>query len=148
MSSNQLSIKDIKNKCGGDLIVNNIQNTYNINSIGGDFNNAGRDININKVDNSNTDIIEILKELSDLLTKENLNEEDKDSALDCVELIQEQISAEEPKKHRIKNAWEKLISIVEKVPAIVSGVSKMKTALEAAQPQLQQLVSDLPRLPW
>lgn len=127
----------------------------NIGTVNGDVNNvtgnmykAGRDINLNSPHDNGTDAIELLKELRTLIEKEELDQEEKESVVDDIEVITEQMESEQPNKTRIKKAWESLAKFAAKVPAAVEGAVKIKETVEKIYPQLQTLVEGLPQLPF
>ncbi len=122
----------------------------NSGTINGSFNNAGRDNNITNYNvNVQTDINKTMEQLKELIKKENVSEADKECALDSIEVITEQIESHEPKKARIKNAWNNLIRLTSSMPTILSNASKIKDNIEQSVQYIEHIVGEsLPRLPF
>ena len=122
----------------------------NSGTINGSFNNAGRDNNITNYNvNVQTDINKTMEQLKELIKKENVSEADKECALDSIEVITEQIESHEPKKARIKNAWNNLIRLTSSMPTILSNASKIKDNIEQSIQYIEHIVGEsLPRLPF
>jgi glucosamine 6-phosphate synthetase-like amidotransferase/phosphosugar isomerase protein len=125
-------------------------NTINgdVNNIAGNMYKAGRDININSPHDNGTDAVDLLKELRILIEKEDFDTEEKESVVDDIEVITEQIESEQPNKTRVKKAWERLTKFATQIPVAVEGAVKIKETVEQIYPKLQILFDGLPQLPF
>lgn len=110
--------------------------------VGRDVNVAGRDITTATNQSSDiTKVLDELKALKELFESASISEEDKESIVDNIEVIEEQVSAEKPKKARIKNAWDSIVNVCSKLPALLSQGEKIKEAIEKVAPYIVKIVS-------
>lgn len=127
-----------------------ITNSTIFNGISGSNNNFGDNSNVivNSYNNGNQEeFIKLMSQLTELFKTEELSQEEKDSAIDSIEVITEQVTATEPKKTRIKNAWKNLINLAAKAPTVLAGASKIKDAIDKSAPYIERIAGeDLPKL--
>lgn len=128
----------------------NIENSTIINGVSGSNNNFGANSNItvNSYNNGNQEeLFNLMSQLTELFKAENLSQDDKDSVIDSIEVITEQVTAKEPKKARIKNAWNNIISIASKVPVALAEVSKLKDVIDKSSTYIESIAGEnLPKL--
>lgn len=132
----------------GDIFMGQFVN--NSGTINGSFNKAGRDNNITNYNtNMQTDINKAMEQLKELIKKENISGADKECAIDSIEVITEQVESQEPKKARIKNAWNNLIRLTANMPTILSNASQIKDNIEQSIQYIEHILGEsLPRLPF
>lgn len=94
-------------------------------------------VNVNNK-SSEESINEICKVVIDLLKKENIDEELKESIVDDIETIQEETNKEEPRTIKIKKAYDNVKKFALKLPeglikltAIATGLDKLISAVSS-----------------
>lgn len=66
--------------------------------------------------NDSQDIKELLESLKDLIIKEDFDEEEKEDVIDDLETIDQEISSENPRKVKIRKAWQGFKNFISKIP--------------------------------
>lgn len=133
---NQKSVEQYK-VCyiNGDFIMGT--KIVNEGNAGGDIIIGGKNVNVCKINNEATnEIFRLLNELKELIDKEECTEDEKAGAIDCVEVIEEQVLTKEPKIPRIKNAWKNLVEFA----SVINGASKIKSVIEEVKPCIEQFI--------
>lgn len=96
--------------------------TQNIDKNYGTANLSNGNINSVNTTNVNTtsEILEIVEKLIELIAKQDIDSNEKESVIDDLEIIKEQINSSEPKPQRLKKAVQGIYTVLQKTPALLS----------------------------
>ena len=108
----------------------------------GSINAAGGNINsVNIVSQSGKEeLIDIISYLKTFIMTQDTDKEEKESVLDDLDIIQEQITNENPKGIKIKKAYEGIKAFISKVPTAVATGTIIITKVEELYLKLKPLI--------
>lgn len=94
--------------------------------------------NVNHNDNSK-EISDLVNSLKDLISKESF-EEGKEEILDDLESVEEQINSKQPKKVKLKKAYQGIKSFIAKAPKELANVTLIITRLNELNNLIQSFI--------
>ncbi|MDP4145800.1 MAG: hypothetical protein Q8936_15145 [Bacillota bacterium] len=110
----------------------------------GSINASGGNINsVNMVSQGDKEeLINTINYLKTFIMSEEADKEEKESALDDLDTIQEQVTNDKPKGIKIKKAYEGVKAFICKIPTVVSTGTLVVTKVEELYSRLKPLIEN------
>lgn len=106
------------------------------------MNVAGGNVNaVNIVSQGNNeDLLKTIDYLKNFVMTQDIEKEEKESALDDLDTIEEQISNNNPKKIKIRKAYDGFKAFISKLPQAIATGTLIASKLEELHSKLQPLI--------
>lgn len=127
--------KDEKRENGISITIDKNFGTTNVSE--GDI-YSNNIVNLDK-DVDKNEILDITTKIIKLLNEEKFDNDEKESIIDDLQTIQEQVKEVEPKKVKIKKAYNNIKDFVLKIPATLTQATLITEALNKLMQELGKL---------